>query len=71
MSRPLAVRTTMSISASPTCGMVISPLSKLETAASMCSPMVRTVRGLPGISITGTIGLPITLPWPVGKAWIP
>jgi hypothetical protein len=60
----------MSIGASPACGLVISRLSKLETAASMCWPMVRTVRGLSEISITGTIGLPITLPWPVGRAWI-
>ena len=29
--------------------------------------MVRTVRGLPVILMTGTIGLPMMLPWPVGK----
>ena len=31
--------------------------------------MVRSVFGLPLILITGTIGLPITLPCPVGKVW--
>ena len=35
----------------------------------MCSPMVRSVFGLAEILITGTIGLPMTLPWPVGKVW--
>ena len=35
----------------------------------MWSGMVRTVRGLPLILMTGMIGLPITLPWPVGKVW--
>jgi hypothetical protein len=69
VSRPLAVRTTMSMSASPACGIVISRVSTPDTSTSMCSPMVRTVRGLPVILITGTIGLPITLPWPVGKVW--
>ena len=29
--------------------------------------IVRTVRGFPLTLITGMIGLPITLPWPVGK----
>ena len=38
-----------------------------DTSTSMCSLMVRTVRGFPLILITGMIGLPITLPWPVGK----
>ena len=33
----------------------------------MCSLMVRTVRGLAQSLITGRIGLPMTLPWPVGK----
>ena len=33
----------------------------------MCSLIKRTVRGLAQILITGTIALPITLPWPVGK----
>jgi hypothetical protein len=32
--------------------------------------MVLTVRGLAVILMTGTIGLPTTLPCPVGKVWI-
>ena len=36
----------------------------------MLSLIVRTVRGLAVILITGTIGLPTTLPCPVGKVWI-
>ena len=35
----------------------------------MCSLIVRTVRGLAQILMTGRIGLPITLPCPVGKKW--
>ena len=46
-----------------------SPLQRPETSTSMCSHIVRTVRGLAQSLITGTIGLPITLPWPVGKKW--
>ena len=38
-----------------------------DTSRSMCSPMVRMVRGLPEILMTGTMGLPMTLPCPVGK----
>ena len=38
-----------------------------ETSTSICSGMVRIVLGLPLILITGTIGLPMTLPCPVGK----
>ena len=33
----------------------------------MCSLIGRTVRGLAHSLMTGRIGLPITLPWPVGK----
>jgi hypothetical protein len=42
-------------------------LQQPDTSTSMCSLMVRTVRGLAQILMTGRIGLPITLPWPVGK----
>src|SRR6185503_6582107 len=33
----------------------------------MCSDIVRTVLGFAHSLITGRLGLPITLPWPVGK----
>ncbi len=38
-------------------------------STSMCSLIVRTVRGFAQILITGRIGLPMTLPCPVGKKW--
>src|SRR5665647_2263103 len=38
-----------------------------DTSTSMCSDMVRTVRGLAESLITGTIGLPMMLPCPVGN----
>ena len=38
-----------------------------DTSRSMCSLMVRAVRGLAVSLITGSIGWPITLPWPVGN----
>jgi hypothetical protein len=63
----LAVRWIISIRASPAWGIVMSRRRMPETSTSMCSDMVRTVRGLPLILITGTIGLPMTLPCPVGK----
>ena len=37
------------------------------TSTSMCSLMVRWVRGFAVSLITGRIGLPMTLPCPVGK----
>jgi hypothetical protein len=49
--------------------MVISRWSRPETSTSMCSLIVRTVRGLAQSLITGRIGLPMTLPCPVGKKW--
>jgi hypothetical protein len=49
--------------------MVMSRRRTPDTSTSTCSDMVRTVFGLPVILITGTIGLPITLPCPVGKVW--
>ena len=48
---------------------VISPRRIADTSWSMCSFIVATVLGLPLILITGSIGLPMTLPWPVGKVW--
>src|SRR5204863_8263068 len=65
--RPFAVRNMQSSSLSPAWSGVSSFLSSPETSTSMCSPMVRTVRGLAHSLITGRIGLPMTLPWPVGK----
>jgi hypothetical protein len=65
----LAVRRIMSIRASPASSMVISRRRMPETSTSTCSPMVRTVRGLAVILMTGTMGLPTTLPCPVGKVW--
>ena len=60
----------MSINASPAGEIVISRRRMPETSTSMCSPIVRIVFGLPEILITGTIGLPMTLPCPVGKVWM-
>ena len=68
--RPFAVRSIISISASPAWSMVISRVRTPVTSTSMCSDIVRSVRGLPEILMTGTIGLPTTLPWPVGKVCI-
>ena len=56
-----------SISASPASSMFIRFCSSPVTSTSMCSLIVRCVRGLAVSLITGTIGLPMTLPWPVGK----
>ncbi len=36
----------------------------------MCSLIVSQVIGLAESLMTGTMGLPITFPWPVGKRWI-
>jgi len=57
----------MSSSASPASSGDISRRSSPDTSTSMCSLIVRTVLGLAHSLITGRIGLPITLPWPVGK----
>src|SRR5689334_3702480 len=65
--RPLAVRNMHSSSLSPAWSGVSSFLNRPETSTSTCSPIVRTVRGLAQSLMTGRTGLPITLPWPVGK----
>ncbi len=39
------------------------------TSRSMCSPMVAAVRLFAVSLITGSIGLPMMLPCPVGKKW--
>ena len=67
VSLPLAVRNMHSSSASPAWSGDISLRNSPETSTSICSLIVRTVRGLAQSLITGRIGLPITLPWPVGK----
>ncbi len=46
---------------------VISRRTMPETSTSICSLISRTVRGFPVTLITGMIGLPITLPCPVGE----
>src|SRR5439155_1463840 len=58
--RPFAVRNMQSSSLSPAWSGVSSFLSSPETSTSMCSDMVRTVRGLAQSLITGRIGLPMT-----------
>src|SRR5688572_3232412 len=65
--RPLAVRNMHSSNLSPAWSGLISLRSRPETSTSICSDIVRTVRGLAHSLITGTIGLPMTLPWPVGN----
>jgi hypothetical protein len=56
-----------SSSLSPAWSGFISLRSNPDTSTSTCSLIVRTVRGLAQSLITGRIGLPITLPCPVGK----
>src|SRR5262249_22170027 len=65
--RPLAVRNMQSSSASPAWSGFISLRRSPDTSTSTCSDIVRTVRGFAHSLITGRIGLPITLPCPVGK----
>src|SRR5688500_3974282 len=65
--RPLAVRNMHSSSLSPAWSGVSSLRRRPETSTSMCSDIVRTVRGFAQSLITGRIGLPMTLPCPVGK----
>jgi hypothetical protein len=60
VSRPFAVRNMHSISLSPAWSGDISFSSRPETSTSVCSPIVRTVRGFAHSLITGRIGLPIT-----------
>ena len=48
---------------------VISRRRSPETSTSMCSLIVRTVRGFAQILMTGSTGLPMTFPCPVGKKW--
>src|SRR3989441_13251719 len=67
VKRPFAVRNMQSSSLSPAWSGVSSFLVSPETSTSICSDMVRTVRGLAQSLMTGRIGLPMTLPWPVGK----
>src|SRR5581483_3666887 len=67
VSRPFAVRNIISSSLSPAWSMLSSLRVMPVTSTSMCSDMVRTVRTLAHNLITGRIGLPMTLPWPVGK----
>jgi hypothetical protein len=67
VSRPFAVRAMISISSSPAWSSVISPRRIADTSWSMCSFIVATVLGLPLILMTGSIGLPITFPCPVGN----
>src|SRR6478672_10644594 len=65
--RPFAVLNMHSSSLSPAWSGVSSFRRRPETSTSRCSAMVRTVRGLAHSLMTGRIGLPMTLPWPVGK----
>src|ERR1044071_2310786 len=69
VSLPLAVRNMHSSSLSPAWSGDSSLRSRPETSTSMCSDIVRTVRGFAHSLITGRIGLPMTLPCPVGKKW--
>src|SRR5712691_246299 len=67
VNRPFAVRNIISMSLSPAWSMLISLRVMPDTSTSMCSGMRRTVRGLAQILMTGRMGLPMTLHWPVGK----
>ena len=68
VSRPLHVRSVHSINLSPASSMVISRRRMPETSTSICSLIVRAVIGLADSLMTGSIGLPMTLPWPVGNS---
>jgi hypothetical protein len=59
----------MSSSLSPASLIVISRCSRPDVSTSTCSLIVRNVRGFAQILMTGRIGLPMTLPCPVGKKW--
>src|ERR1017187_3316385 len=67
VKRPLAVCTITSINLSPASSTVISPRKMAHTSRSMCSLIVEQVIGFPESLMTGSMGLPMTLPWPVGN----